>query len=73
MARIPPVVVESGGSDLDEKLNDLELNEKDTLFVVEDTEEPSKEKAEQTTPTDPSTKELPRALLPDSNSNQATN
>lgn len=74
MAKIPPVVVDAGEGDLDEKLSDLELNEKDPL--APDSAEPGDpltEKTEQTTAPDPSSKELPLPPLPDSNSNQATN
>lgn len=74
MAQIPAVVVEAGEGDLDEKMGDVGLSEKDQLpSDVGGADDPLTEKAERTAPPDAPSKELPRPPLPDSNSNQTTN
>lgn len=63
MAKIPPVVVDEG--DLDEKVSDLELNEKEPMSDSAEAGDPLKEKSEQTAPPDSASKELSLPPLPD--------
>lgn len=70
MAQIPPVVVDEG--DLDEKVSDLELNEKEPMASDPvDGGDPLTEKSEQAAPSDSASKELPLPPLPDT-PNEAT-